>query len=95
MARTRDGHDVAIRVIAMKGEGREHLNILRKVATGPISLLSNNHVLPMFTEFHFDDVVFGVFPMVGWMVSDAYDFWAKNSVGDIVDMLMQALEVRQ
>jgi hypothetical protein len=49
----------------------------------------------MFTEFHFHDVAFGVFPMVGWMVSDAYKYWAKNSVGDIVDMLMQALEVRQ
>jgi hypothetical protein len=46
----------------------------------------------MFTEFHFHDVVLGVFSMVGWVVSDAYKYWAKNSVGDIVDMLMQALE---
>ncbi|KAF8799944.1 hypothetical protein BYT27DRAFT_6845910 [Phlegmacium glaucopus] len=92
MARTRDGHDVAIRVITINNEGHDHLSILRKVATGPITLLSNNHVLPMFTEFHFHDVAFGIFPKVGWMVSDAYDYWAKNSVGDIVDMLMQALE---
>jgi hypothetical protein len=93
MARTREGHDVAIRVITIKNEGREHLSILRKVATGPNTLLSNNHVLPMFTEFHFHDVVFGIFPKVGWMVADAYHWWAKNSVGDIVDILMQALEV--
>jgi hypothetical protein len=94
MARTRDGHDVAIRVITIKNEGHKHLSILRKVATGPSTLLSNNHVLPMFAEFHFHDVAFGIFPKVGWMVSEAYNCWAKNSVGDIVDMLMQALEVR-
>ena len=95
MARTRDGHDVAIRVVAIKNEGHEHLSILRKVATGPITLLSNNHVLPMFTEFHFHDIAFGIFPMVGWMMSDVYDYWAKNSVGDMVDMLMQALEANK
>jgi serine/threonine protein kinase len=48
----------------------------------------------MFTEFHFDDIIFGIFPMVGGTVEYAYECWAKNSVGDIVDMLMQALEVR-
>jgi hypothetical protein len=89
----RDGHDVAIRVIVMKKEGHEHLSVLRKVATGPTSLLTSNHSLPMFTEFCFEDVIFGIFPKVGWTVAEAYDFWAKNSVGDIIDMLMQALEV--
>jgi hypothetical protein len=93
MARTHEGHDVAIRVIAIKNEGREHLGILRKVGTGPNAFLSNNHVLPMLSEFHFHDVVFGIFPKVGWTLEDAYRWWAKNSVGDVVNMLMQALEV--
>ena len=48
----------------------------------------------MFTEFQFDDIVFGIFPKVGGEMAEAYDRWAKNSVGDIIDMLMQALEVR-
>ena len=47
----------------------------------------------MFTEFHFYDVVFGIFPKVGQIMEDAYHWWAKNSVGDVVDMLMQMLEV--
>jgi hypothetical protein len=47
----------------------------------------------MFTELHFHDIIFGIFPKVGGMMGDAYDCWTNNSVGDIVDMLMQALEV--
>ena len=47
----------------------------------------------MFMEFQFEDIVFGIFPKVGAEVLDAFGFWANNSVGDIVDMLMQMLEV--
>jgi hypothetical protein len=47
----------------------------------------------MFSEFHFDDHIFGIFPRVGGMVAQSYDWWAKNSVGDIIDVLMQALAV--
>jgi hypothetical protein len=79
MARTRDGHDVAIRVIVLKDEGHEHLHVLRKIATGPTTLLTNNHTLPMFTEFQFDDIVFGSFPEVGGEMADAYDRWAKET----------------
>jgi hypothetical protein len=55
--------------------------------------LSSNHTLPMFKEFQFEDIVFGIFPMVGGEMSDAFGYWPKNSVGDIIDMLMQMLEV--
>ena len=45
-------------------------------------------------EFPFEDIVFGIFPLVGGEMSYAFgDFWPNNSVGDIVDMLMQMLEV--
>ena len=47
----------------------------------------------MFAEFHFEDIVFGIFPKVGGEVKRPYGFWAKNSVGDIIEMLMQMLEV--
>ena len=48
----------------------------------------------MFSEFEFEDIIFGVFPKVGSDTLLAYGFWAKNSVGDIVEMLLQMLEVR-
>ena len=92
-ARTRDGLDVVIRVIVIGDEGQDHLKLLRTIATGENSLLSNNHALPMFAEFQFEDIIFGIFPKVGGEMLDAYGSWTKNSVGDIIEMLMQMLEV--
>ena len=92
-ARTRDGLDVVIRVIVIGDEGHDHLKILRTIATGEKSLFSDNHTLPMFAEFQFEDIIFGIFPKVGGEVKCAYGYWAKNSVGDIIEMLMQMLEV--
>ena len=92
-ARTRDGLDVVIRVIVIGNEGHDHLEILRTIATGENSLFSNNHALPMFAEFQFEDIIFGIFPKVGGEMLDMYSYWAKNSVGDIMEMLMQMLEV--
>jgi len=60
---------------------------------GEKSLFDNNHTLPMFAEFEFEDIVFGVFPKVGSEVLLAYGSWARNSVGDVVEMLVQMLEV--
>jgi hypothetical protein len=48
----------------------------------------------MFQEFQLDDLTFAIFPKVGARVSDVYGSWAKNSVGDIIEVLMQMLEVR-
>ena len=47
----------------------------------------------MFAEFQLEDIIFGIFPKVGGEMLDAYGYWANNSVGDIVEMLMQMLEV--
>ena len=44
-------------------------------------------------EFQFEDIIFGIFPKVGAAMFYAYGYWANNSVGDIMDMLMQMLEV--
>ena len=89
-----DGHDVVVRVIVVADEGREHLRILRKLSQGTISLLTNNHVVPLWREVHLEDTTFAIFPFIGHRVRDCYGYWAKNSVGDILDMLLQALEVR-
>ena len=46
----------------------------------------------MFGELQFEDIIFGIFPKVGGDIF-GYEFWAKNSVGDIIEMLLQMLEV--
>ena len=88
-ARTRDGLDVTIRAIVIGKEGYDHLKILRAVATGENSLLSN-HTLFMFMEFQFEDIIF---PKVGAEMLDAFGYWPNDSVGDVNDMLLQMLEV--
>ena len=93
-ARTAEGHDVIVRVLCVADQGRTHLNILRRIATGECSLLSNNHALPMFREIVFEDIIFGVFPKAHSDMDQMYGCWANNSVGDIMDMILQALEVR-
>ncbi|TFY57490.1 hypothetical protein EVG20_g8528 [Dentipellis fragilis] len=88
-----NGQDVVVRIVVLKGEGRKYLEILRKIATGPLGLLSSNHTLPMLKEIAGDSATFCVFPMVGGgNLRNAYDGWAKTSAGDILDMVMQALE---
>ena len=83
-----------VRVIVVGSEGHSHLKILRKIATEENSILSNNHTLPMVAELQFEDIIFCLFPKTASVVEEAYDYWAKNSVGDVIEMIMQMLEVR-
>ncbi len=76
-------------------EGQQHLDLLRYLARAPPALFSNNHTLPLLREIRFEDITFGVFPRVGQGMTDAYRFWAKNSVGDLIEMILQMLEVRR
>ena len=85
--------DVVIRVIAIGDEGSNHLKILKKIARGKSALHSNNHALPMVQRLVFEDIVFGVFPKIGARICDMAGCWAKNSVGDVLEMVMQMLEV--
>ena len=93
-ATTADGHSVVVRIISIGNEGNNHLQVLRKIARGNDSLLVDNHAVPLWREVHFEDMVFGVFPFIGCDLFDIYAPWIKNSVGDIVDMILQAIEVR-
>ena len=93
IARTKEGHDVTVRPIRLGEEGRKHLEILKRVSTGPQALLCNNHCLPMFDTISFEDVTLGLFPFVGGTMDDAFGSWPENSVGDVIDMILQALEV--
>lgn len=84
-----------IRVVTVGGEGHDHLKILRTLATGEKSLLSNNHTLPLLAEFQLEDITFCVFPKAAETAHRAYEATkTMNSVGDILDMYMQMLEVR-
>ncbi|KAA1475847.1 hypothetical protein DENSPDRAFT_449769 [Dentipellis sp. KUC8613] len=92
-ARTAEGTDVIVRVMAIKNHGQPQLNLLRKLATGPQVLLSNNHTLPMLQEIRFEYITFATFPKVGESMMDMYGrIWPRNSVDDVLDMIAQALE---
>ena len=91
---TSNGLNVVIRIAAMGDQGRRHVEILRKIARGTKSLLTDNHTVPLWKEVDYEDMSFIVCPFVGHSMDDCYGWWAKNSVGDIVDMILQALEVR-
>ncbi|KAI0757694.1 hypothetical protein C8Q80DRAFT_1134923 [Daedaleopsis nitida] len=86
-----DGRSVILRVLKVGEQGRQHLEILRFLARGPHSLLSTNHTLPLLQEIEVEDITFGVFPHVGGLVREAYGYWAENSVGDLIDMVLQML----
>ncbi|THV00294.1 hypothetical protein K435DRAFT_657502, partial [Dendrothele bispora CBS 962.96] len=96
IARTRDGTDVLIRAITVHGGGYDHLLILRQLSRSPNSLLSQNHALHMLDEIESPSVpvTFGIFPLVGSSLSDAVNpsLWPKNSLGDVMEMFLQALE---
>ena len=91
---TSEGLIVVIRIAAMGRAGRRHLEILRTLALGTTSVLTDNHVIPLWKEVDYEDMTFIVCPFVGHSMDDCYGWWAKNSVGDIIDMILQALEVR-
>ncbi|KAK7440998.1 hypothetical protein VKT23_016779 [Stygiomarasmius scandens] len=91
-ARTTEGQDVMVRIISINRAGSEHLDILRRIATGQASLISGNHSLPLLREIKYNNVIFGVFPLVGSSLDEASLLWVQNSVGDVMDMILQALE---
>ena len=77
----------------MGNQGRRHVEILRKIARGTKSLLTDNHAVPLWAEVDYEDITFIVSPYVAHSMIDCYGLWAQNSVGDVVDMILQALEV--
>jgi hypothetical protein len=86
---------VVIRLIVMHDRGRDHLGVLRRLATGPQSMLVQHHILPMLQELTYGDMIFGVFPRIAVSMDRSICSWPKNSVEDILDMITQALDVRR
>ena len=92
-ARSADGRDVVIRVLSVGPDGGEHVELLKIISRGPLPLVHSCHTLPILDLIELEDVTFGVFPKAAGSVSDAYDSWAKPTVGDILDIIVQCLEV--
>ncbi|KAL8278049.1 hypothetical protein RQP46_009509 [Phenoliferia psychrophenolica] len=63
MARTTDGKDVIIRLVAIGQEGRNHIEVLRDVATPP-EVARKSHVTPLLHELEEDGRTFAVFPLL-------------------------------
>ncbi|KAL1937626.1 hypothetical protein VTO73DRAFT_13012 [Trametes versicolor] len=91
-ARKADGTDVVIRVLAIGDFGRKHVEVLKVLSMGPYAFYEDNHAIPLLEFVDFGDVTFGVFPKIGGRVEEAYRYWPKNSVGDVLDMILQCLE---
>ncbi|KAH9928467.1 kinase-like domain-containing protein [Epithele typhae] len=91
-ANTREGQAVVIRVLAVGNQGCDHVTILRFIASTYHATASRNHALPLLNVSYFEDILFGIFPMVGQDLRDLLYPFRKNSVGDIVDIIMQCLE---
>ena len=77
----------------MGTKGREHVDILKLISMKHYSTIDNNHAIPLFELIDFEDITFGIFPKIGHGLREAYKLWAKNSVGDVVEMVLQCIEV--
>ncbi|EIW51817.1 uncharacterized protein TRAVEDRAFT_136635 [Trametes versicolor FP-101664 SS1] len=91
-ARSTDGRDVVIRVLSAGPEGLDHLEVLQYMSRGATSQATPNHAVPLFELLELEDITFGVFPRIGRTMALAYGFRAENSVGDVIDMVLQCLE---
>jgi hypothetical protein len=94
-ARSQEGRDVVIQVVATHKDGHDQLRILQRLATGPESLSTKNHIIPLLQELIYLDITFAVFPKIAVSMDRSICSWPKNSVEDILDMILQALEVCQ
>lgn len=86
-ARSREGKDVLIRIVAKGEEGREHLKILRTLArdTSP-----ENHALPLLAVLEKDDMAFAVFPLI---TANMHLPW-YYTVAEVFQFVREVLEVR-
>lgn len=83
---------MVIRVLSAGPEGLDHLEVLQYMSRGATSQATPNHAVPLFELLELEDITFGVFPRIGRTMALAYGFRAENSVGDVIDMVLQCLE---
>lgn len=70
--------------------GDNCVDTLRSIATGVNAAIDRNHALPMLQEIYCDNLVFGVFPLVGSYFAPA---WFSN-IAQVLEAMSQVMEVR-
>ncbi|KAJ3991170.1 hypothetical protein F5050DRAFT_1681244 [Lentinula boryana] len=89
----RENQAVVIRPLTIGNEGKNQLQIIRHLSHPAKAAYTGNHILPMIHEIPLNDIIFGVFPLSGPSLVLLYSYiMPQNSVGDIVNMYLQALE---
>ncbi|KAJ3710651.1 kinase-like domain-containing protein [Lentinula raphanica] len=77
-ARTTDNRDVMIAFLSDGVVVSNCVKVLRTIATGKNAGIDRNHALPLLHELRHDNMIFGVFPLVGtafivtWFVNIAH-----------------------
>jgi len=88
-ARTSDGRDVLIRLIAVGSDREEdYQKAMDRLAVGTTAALGDNHVLPILDKIEHDDMLFHVFPLMDEGFVRPWYF----SFAEIVDACEQVLE---
>ncbi|KAJ3864360.1 hypothetical protein EV359DRAFT_81484 [Lentinula novae-zelandiae] len=87
-ARTADSRDVFIVLLSDGIIGDNCVDTLRSIATGVNAAIDRNHALPMLQEIHCDNLVFGVFPLVGSYFAPA---WFSN-IAQVLEAMSQVME---
>jgi hypothetical protein len=63
-AQTPDNREVLIRLIVKGDKGTQHLEALRRLATGYVAQRGDNHVTPVLQWHSYEDMTFAVFPLM-------------------------------
>ncbi|KAH9848843.1 kinase-like domain-containing protein, partial [Lenzites betulinus] len=91
-ARTADGRDVVVRVVCIGNEGQNQLHVLKHLGRDWLSQATPNHVVPVFEFIELGDITFAILPRVGFNMLEIIFSGMENSVGDLLDMILQCLE---
>ncbi|KZW04409.1 hypothetical protein EXIGLDRAFT_635957 [Exidia glandulosa HHB12029] len=89
-ARTVDGRDVVISIVAIGKEGTNHLEALRRLATGNVASVIGNHTVPVLQWLTLEHITFAVHPYLS--STDPTTRYFYENTGDLLRHLLQMLE---
>ncbi|KAJ3972288.1 hypothetical protein EV361DRAFT_961947 [Lentinula raphanica] len=87
-ARTTDNRDVMIAFLSDGVVDSNCVKVLRTIATGKNAGIDRNHALPLLHELRHDNMIFGVFPLVG---TTFIGTWFVN-IAHALEMMSQIME---
>ncbi|KAJ3834008.1 hypothetical protein F5878DRAFT_569067 [Lentinula raphanica] len=92
-ARTTDNRDVMIALLSDTVVDNNCVKVLRTIATGKNAGIDRNHALPLLHELRYDNLIFGVFPLVSdsfiptWFVNIAHALETMSQIMEGVAFL--------